>query len=146
MRYALGHSFNLQHVFEKFQFKKLTTKYTVFQKIIHSAAKIDLCIEIFTTHLKMVLEDVINNDVTFQLPTGARPADIHMIVTSEEDFTKARKNGKFKEVDFLNSNFTGNQLGLYMYGNGRTRIKKIYVDKQLKQQITDKTNAGHQYA
>jgi len=61
-----------------------------------------------------------------------------------EDFAKARRHGKFTDVDFLTSNFSGYQLVLEMfYKDGRpARKKNIYVDKTRKQRITDNVNNG----
>lgn len=146
MNYALGHSFNLHHIFKNFNIKRIKTNYKILSKYSNTQSKIAFCIKIFQEHLRQVLEDIILNDVTFILPTTARPSNIHLIKYKDDDFIKARKNGKFKEVDFLSSNFTGYQLGLFMYGLGRTRIKTIYVEKDLKELITQKTNQGHDYA
>ena len=146
MNFALGHCFSPANIFEKFPFEKLKTHYTNMYKTSLIHGKIKLCMSIFADCVKLVLNDVINNDVTFRLPTTGRPADIRMIKIEDEAFRRARSYGKFKEVDFLASNFKGYQLGLYMYGTGRTRVKTIYVDKNLKSQITKHTNEGHDYA
>jgi hypothetical protein len=53
------------------------------------------------------------------------------------DFKTARQHGKFMDVDFLNSNFTANQLQLYMYGHRNIpKIRPIYVNKDIKDRIT----------
>ena len=41
--------------------------------------------------------------------------------------------------------FSGNQLVLEMKRRGRERIKPIYVNKKLKNKLTEYTNSGKQY-
>jgi len=59
----------------------------------------------------------------------------------------ARRNGKWQDVDFLNSYFSGYQLTLNMYNKeGKpVRIKPIYLDNKLKNKLTEYTNQGKQY-
>ena len=52
-----------------------------------------------------------------------------------KDFEKLRKIGKFKDVDFLESLFTGYQIFLYTYGKR----------DNLKDKITEHTNNGKTY-
>ena len=64
-----------------------------------------------------------------------------------KEFIKLRKIGKFTDVDFLTSNFSGYQLGLDMfYKDGRPHYHKpVYVDKSRAQKIIENTNNGKQY-
>jgi hypothetical protein len=67
---------------------------------------------------------------------------------SGDDFVKARKNGAFKGVDFLESDFTGNNIILQLRGNsveGRWKETKVYVSGELKNKIIENTNKGKQY-
>ncbi len=90
----------------------------------------------------MVLNDIIDNNDTFELPVGSRKAHIHMKRTKGEDFKLARRHGKWREVDFLSSLFSGYELSLTMEGKGIPRSKTIYVDKKLKNKIIKNTNEG----
>ena len=54
------------------------------------------------------MNDIIENNVSFRLPSlGYRGGEIHMEGVRDSEFERARKNGKFKNVDFLESMFTG---------------------------------------
>ena len=91
-------------------------------------------------------KDIIDNNVTFQLPTGAVKSELHMRRITGEAFSKARRNGKFQEIDFLESFFTGHEIELNMFKKGGLkRSKTVYVDPRLKQRIIDNTNKGKQY-
>lgn len=136
MSYAVGCAFSQEEMFMNFDKKKLKT--------VHNK---NLIRKIARDAIKLVLNDIIDNNATFQLPTGSRKADIHVTRIVGDDFTNARQNGKFQDVDFLASNFSGNQLTLNMYDReGRpTRTKPIYVNKKYKDKLTYYTNQGKQY-
>jgi len=55
----------------------------------------------------MVLDDVIENSDVFELPTRSRKCEIYMKEVKDEDFKKARRKRKWRDIDFLASNFTG---------------------------------------
>jgi hypothetical protein len=60
-----------------------------------------------------------------------------------DKFSACRRNGKFKEIDFLQSFFTGYEIEFNMYKKGGLkRSKTVYVDPKLKQKIIDNTNNG----
>lgn len=147
MNYATGYAFNTDEIFENFPYDKLLVTCSDCNIVNGDFHKDKLVKRVFKDALKLILTDIINNNVTFQLPTGSRRAEIHVNNYEGEAFEKARKNGKWLDVDFLASNFTGNQLVLEMYGknNGLRRRKPIYVDKRLKDKLTENTNNGIRY-
>ena len=136
MNYAVGCAFNQDEMMINFKKQKLKTVKN--KKLIKKIAR---------DSIKLVLNDIIDNNVTFQLPTGSRKADIHVRRIDGKEFVRARQNGKFQDVDFLSSNFSGNQLVLNMYDReGKpTRIKPIYLNKKYKDKLTNYTNQGKQY-
>ena len=144
-QYSLGCAFNLKEMFMNFTYKKLNITCEECQKINGNPHRDILAKQVFKECIKVVLNDIIDNNVTFHLPTGARRCDIHMKKVRGQAFKNLRQAGKWADVDFLESNFTGYELGLYMYGKVSPRIKTIYVDKNLKNKITKNTNKGMQY-
>ena len=136
MNYAVGCAFNQDEIMINFKKQKLKT-----------VKNKELIKKIARDSIKLVLNDIIDNNVTFQLPTGSRKADIHIRRIDGKEFVRARQNGKFQDVDFLSSNFSGNQLVLNMYDReGKpTRIKPIYLNKKYKDKLTNYTNQGKQY-
>lgn len=147
MKYwSTGCAFSIDDIFENFPYKKLKITCNDCEKIINDRHRDKLVKRIFKAALEAVLNDVIDNNATFQLPlNGNVKSDIHMQKFTGELFKKLRKNGKWEDVDFLKSMFTGYQLGLFMYGNRTPRVKNIYVNSRLKNKITDNTNKGMQY-
>ena len=136
MNFAVGCAFNQDEMMMNLKKQKLK-----------SVKNKDLIKRIARDSIKLVLNDIIDNNVTFQLPTGSRKSDIHMHRIEGKEFVKARQNGKFQDIDFLTSNFGGYQMVLNMYDReGKpTRIKPIYLNKEYKNKITNYTNAGKQY-
>jgi hypothetical protein len=91
--------------------------------------------------------DIIENNVTFVLPLKyGNYAEIYMKQFSDEEFKKLYKYGKFKNIDYVLSQFTGNEL-VYKYSTRTvdTKEKPIYVNKELKKLIEKHTNEAKQY-
>lgn len=146
MNYALGCAFNLKDIFHNFNYKKLETNCSDCYKLIKDNHRFLLACKIFTTSVKLILDDVIQRNVTFWLPlTGNRKCNIHMKRVLGKDFQKLRQVGKWADIDIVKSFFSGYEIGFYMLGNRTPRVKTIYVNKLLKDTITLNTNAGKQY-
>lgn len=135
MNYAIGAAINLKELFVNVYKKHLKAK----------GRKCDLAIKVFKECMKVIINDCIDNNVTFKLPTGKIESYIYVKRYSGEEFKKLRQLGKWKDVDFLSSLFSGNQLVLEMKRRGRERIKPIYLNKELKNKLTEYTNQGKQY-
>ena len=95
----------------------------------------------------MVVDDIIDNNVDFKFPgIGRTQAYMRMKRTDGKKFKKAFKNGKWNDVDFLTSNFSGYQISLDMESKKRTsRQKDIYLSPKDRDRITENTNLGKQY-
>ena len=148
MNYATGCAFNINELFLNLDRKKLKFNYKQCMNLGYTHDKNEMINRIFMDNVEMILDDIINDNITFELPTGSgRPTLLRMKKIDGEDFIKARRAGKFADVDFLSSNFSGYQLGLDMYyKDGRPFISKpVYVDKKRKEKIIENTNNGKQY-
>lgn len=146
MNYALGCAFSYDELFDNFPYKKLKITCKQCEKINGNPHRDRLVKQIFRYSVKLVLNDVIDNNITFDLPLkGNKKCSIHMQRIRGKQFQALRKAGKWKDVNYLKSMFTGYQLGFFMYGNRTPRVKNIYVNNELKSRITDNTNMGMQY-
>lgn len=145
MNYATGCAFNFKDMFINFDKSKLHFNSKDCERLINDAHKDKLIEKIALEGLQQILNDVIDNNATFYLPTGGRESTIHIRQISGDEFKKSRKHGKFKDVDYLESNFTGNQMELTMNNGKRVIRKPIYLNKELKNKITQNTNEGKQY-
>ena len=148
MNYATGCAFNLDEMLINLDKSKLNMTSDLCEKINGDKHKNTLIKQICMEGMKLILDDIIDNNITFELPTGSsRKTQMRMGRISGEDFSKVRRKGKFADVDFLTSNFSGYQIILEMlYKDGRPQRKRnIYVDKNRKDRITEYTNQGKQY-
>lgn len=143
---ATGCAFSLKDLFTNFNTKRLKITCNECKKINHNEHRDILAKQIFKESVKIILNDIIENNITFELPTKGRKCDIHMQRFDGEKFKHLRKTGKWRDVDFLKSYFTGYQLGLYMHSPIRPdRVKNIYVCRELRDKITANTNLGKTY-
>lgn len=145
--FAMGHAFSAQEIFHNFPIEKLKMDYDTVKKVYSDGDKRSLSASIFTRGMQLIIEDIIENNVHFLLPTaGSNEAYLYMKRTSGQDFKNAFKRGKWNDVDFLTSNFAGYQLALSVKSNKRPEKEKpIYLGYKHKDRITELTNEGKRY-
>ena len=145
--YAMGHCFTGKDLFNNFPVNKLKMSKEQCVATYSDGSKRDLAASIFTRSVQRVVDDIINNNVDFKFPTlGQTQAYLRMKRTTGQNFKKAFKNGKWNDVDFLTSNFSGYQIVLDMESKKRTtRQKDIYLSPKDRDRITENTNLGKQY-
>jgi hypothetical protein len=145
MQFATGYTINGSDIMKEFPIKKLKTTTSQCEEVVHNRHKEKLAEEIWKANVAMVLDDVIENSDTFVLPTRSRSSEIYMKEVKDENFKKARRKRKWKDVDFLASNFTGAQM-MFRYQNaGVFKEKPIYVDTPRRKKIAARLNAGKSY-
>lgn len=146
VRYALGCAFTVKDILDNFPYKKLQFNCSLCKKITGDNHRNILVEKIFKESVKIILTDIIQNNVTFWLPlTGSKKCNIHMRRVSGDEFKNLRRGGKWKNVDIIKSMFSGYQLSLFMLGNRTPRIKSVYLNKELQEIIVNNTNLGMSY-
>lgn len=145
--FAMGHTFSSQELFHNFPINKLKMDYDTVKKIYSDGDKRSLSASIFNKGMQLIVEDIIENNVHFMLPTtGSNEAYLYMKKTSGDNFKKAVRRGKWRDVDFLSSNFSGYQLALAIKSKKRPEKEKpIYLGYKHKDRITELTNEGKRY-
>ena len=145
--FAMGHTFSASEIFHNFPINKLKMTYDDVKKIYSDGDKRSLAASIFTKGMQLIVEDIIENNVHFLLPTlGSNESYLYMKKTSGQDFKNAVKKGKWRDVDFLTSNFAGYQLALTVKSKKRPEKEKpIYLGYKHKDRITELTNEGKRY-
>lgn len=144
---ALGYTFNSKDLFQNFPINKLKLSKQECIKLYSDGNKRDFAASIFTRSVEMVVDDIIENNTQFKFPgLGQTQAYLQMKRTQGDDFKKAFRNGKWRAVDFIKSNFCGYCLSLIMQSLKRpVREKLIYLSKNKTEKITEYTNQGKQY-
>ncbi len=145
--FAMGHTFSTKDLFHNFPIKKLKMSYENVKKIYSDGDKRSLAASIFNKGMQLIIEDIIENNIYFLLPSlGSNESYLYMDKTTGADFKKAVRYGKWRDIDFLSSNFTGYQLCLTIKSKKRPEKKKsIYLDYKHKDRITELTNQGKRY-
>lgn len=143
----MGHAFSLHDLFMDFPVEKLKMTTEQCRNTYSDGSKRDLAASIFARSVQMVVDDIIDNNTHFKFPgVGSSQAYMYMKRTSGKSFKKAFKNGKWNDIDFIASNFSGYQLTLQIEKqNKMSREKPIYLASKDKQRIVDNTNNGKQY-
>ena len=145
-KYALGCAFSLKNILDNFPYKRLKITCRQCKAIVGDNHRDKLVRKVFRENIKLIINDIINNNVTFWLPlTGSKKCNIHMRRVQGKEFQNLRKSGKWRDVDILKSMFSGYELSFFMLGNRTPRIKSIYLNKEFKNRITQNTNNGTQY-
>lgn len=142
-QFALGHACSVRDLFVNFPSNKVKlTKGK--ESVIH---KKRIIVSVFITCIKLIVQDIIDNNTQFKLPpVGCGSSYIQMKRFEGNEFKRLFKAGKWRDVDFLTSNFTGYQLAYYMNSQKRSdREKPIYISTMYRDQITEKTNQGVTY-
>lgn len=146
MNYSLGCAFNLEEMLINFPYKKLQITCKDCKAIIGDNHRDFLVKKVFKESVKLVIEDIIENNITFWLPlTGDKKCNMHMKRVSGQEFKNLRKGGKWKDIDFVQSMFSGYEIKFFMLGNRTPRVKTVYLNKIYRDRITQRTNEGVQY-
>lgn len=146
MNYALGCAFSTDDLFMNFPYKKLEITCEQCKSITGDNHRDILVKKVFKESLKLVLNDIIENNITFWLPlTGNRRCNIHMKRVCGDEFKNLRRGGKWKDIDIVKSMFSGYELRLFMLGKRTPRVKTIYLNKEFRERISNHTNNGKQY-
>lgn len=142
-RYATGCAFNTSEMLMNFPYKKLQITCKDCQRINGNNHRNFLVQKVFRKALEMIFEDIIDNNVRFELPI--KGSYIHIKPCKGADFSAARRNGKYKDIDFLKSYFTGYDMKLEMPNTKIARSKNIYLSGRLRQKLIDNINSGKNY-
>lgn len=144
--YALGYAITGPQLFLPFNNKRIKTKRNDIKKLVKSEHKEYLANMIFADALQLIMDDIIKNSNTFDFKLNqGKIAEIYIKGFSDEEFLKRRKRGLWKEIDYLNTNFTGYQPMFKYQKAGYTVEKPIHLDKKRKLQIAENVNNGKSY-
>lgn len=144
---SLGHSFNSKELFQNFPVRKMELSAEQCRKDYPDKGKREYAASIFVQGMQMIIDDIIENNVMFKLPgMGKTQSYIYVKRFTGDDFKALFRGGKWRDVDFIASNFSAHQLCFKMESSKRTeREKLIYTDNTRKNRLTELTNQGKQY-
>ena len=89
----------------------------------------------------LILNKIIDEKVRFIIPSVSE-AYIDFETVSGEDFERHRQNGRFKEIDFINSDFTGYAVRYYFKAKAYQKSYPVFLGSDLKEKFLTKINDG----
>lgn len=103
---------------------------------------------VFTYFMYLVILDIIENNITFELPLkGAAQGEFYVKAFTDEAFKNLYRAGKWEGIDFLNCEFTGYQI-FFRYKTKRSNWKEkpVYIShKGVRDLFYQKINEGKKY-
>jgi len=92
----------------------------------------------------LILNRILDERVRFKIP-GRNDAYIDFEIVSGEKFIEHRQNGRFSEIDFIESDFTGYFLTYYFQTKAYQKAIPIYIGGELKRKFIAGINSGIKY-
>lgn len=145
--FALGWACNLNDLFVRFPYEKYKSLMSKYRTTQLRKQKVK---QVFRAGIEAVLNDVIDNNATFRLPgLGYYDGEIHMEPVKGSEFMRVREKGKFANIDFLETLFTGYQMYLYLSGKHDDFLARrkfpIYMSKYFRDKLAENANNGKTY-
>ena len=145
MRYYTGYCFTAYDLFETFNKKQLKIRRDTVQNKYGVNKKQLFCASVLIYCFYLILLDIIENNVTFVLPTGNKEAVLQVKQFEGDIFKKMRQRGCFDRIDVVMSNFKGYQIYFRYQLKDGYREKPIYINEKIKKLFIDNINNGKQY-
>ena len=98
----------------------------------------------FKYMLVLVFNKMLDERLRFKLPVQGKSYWDFEVIT-EETFIKCRQSGKFKEIDFINSDFTGYTIKYFFDTKAYQKSYNIYLGGDLKRKFIENINNGVKY-
>jgi len=92
----------------------------------------------------LILNRIIDTKVRFKMPVNSE-AYIDFDIVTGDKFQKQRQNGRFSEIDFIESDFTGYFLNYYFKAKAYQKEMPIYLGGDLKKKFLEGINSGVKY-
>jgi len=143
---AFGHAFNAKQLLETLNLSKVKFTSSTCKALTNNQDRRTLVINIFKTTLFLIIDDIIENSINFKCPGCRLPTYIYMKRVDGSLFKKARKNGRWADVDLLESNFSSAYLTIDIQRKVYRYNKSIYVDTTRRDRIIEKINSGFIYS
>lgn len=146
MKSALGCAINTSELLRNFPLHKLKLDCKLTVKLIKRTTRLDLVSRIFKYCFKLVINDIIENNITFNLPlVGKKKARIEPSIFEGDYFNLMYNLGSYEGLDYIASDFKMYGIQFVMAGNRTPRRRRVYISKAYKDKIIEKANQGFVY-
>lgn len=137
-----SHAFSAVDLFATFDFRQIKTGRKNWSGECYANCKKDLCGKIASHFFLLVIQDIIENNVTFKFPLRSRKAYLQMKVYEGDEFNRLYQRGRFSNIDFLASNWKGYFVEFFFQTKRRYRSRPVYLSYQWRDKIVQYTNQG----
>ena len=103
----------------------------------------DALAEPFKYCLSLIFNRVLDSRERFKVPYYNAYIDFEIV--QGDKFVQQRQNGRFSEIDFVESDFTGYFLNYYFQAKAYQKMIPIYLGGELKAKFLDGINSGIKY-
>lgn len=92
----------------------------------------------------LIIHKMLDDKVRFIIPVRMQ-AYLDFEVVTEERFVRHRQYGRFQDIDFVNSDFTGYAIRYYFKSKAYQKSYQLYLGGDLKKKFLDGINSGVKY-
>lgn len=92
----------------------------------------------------IILTKIINDKVRFIIP-NVPESYIDFEIVEENKFITQRQNGRFRNIDFVESDFTGYAIRYYFRSKAYQKSYQIHLGSSLKKEFLNKINNGEKF-
>ena len=145
MRTLFNHGVTIEELFTNTPEKIINRKWIWFIKNYGSTNSYEDAIsDPFKYMLVLVFNKMLDERLRFKLPVNTEAYwDFETI--QEEQFIKDRQKGKFQDIDFIGSDFTGYIIRYFFKGKAYQKAFQIYLGGELRRKFIDNINNGIKY-
>lgn len=94
--------------------------------------------------IKRIIERVLDDKVRFRFPVSVE-AYLDFETISGDRFEIHRQNGRFQNIDFIESDFTGYTLRYFYKAKSYMKSYQVYLGGELKEKFISKINSGEKF-
>lgn len=145
MRILFNHGLTVEELYSNTPKRIIDRKWTWFIKNYGQTSSYeDAIADPFKYCLGLILNYILDNKVRFIIP-GVPESYIDFEIVTGEFFEDQRQKGRFQEIDFIESDFTGYALRYYFKARAYQKAYPIYLGGELKQKFFNGINSGEKY-
>lgn len=145
MRMLFNHGITPAELYTNTPKKIIDRKWRWFIKYYGSTRSYESAIsDPFKYCFTLILNRILDERVRFRIPYQSE-SYLDFEIVSDDQFEKHRNNGRFKDIDFINSDFTGYALRYYFKAKAYQKSYPIYLGGELKEKFMDGINSGIKY-
>lgn len=93
--------------------------------------------------MTLVFNKILDDRMRFKVPYSKSYIDFEIVM--EEELMKQRQNGRFTEIDLIESDFTGYFLNYFFQSKAYQKVLPIYIGGGLKKKFLNGINSGIKY-